>query len=69
MFYYSKEKMYSEDDEGDETLKKDMLLRQARVLYPELEEWLLEMAVNMHLAQEKENERVKLTELTINDDY
>ncbi len=35
--------MYSEDDEGDETLKKDMLLRQPRVLYPELEEWLLEM--------------------------
>jgi hypothetical protein len=69
MFYYSKEKMYSEDDEGDETLKKDMLLRQARVLYPELEEWLLEMAVNMHLAQEKENEKVKITELTINDDY
>jgi hypothetical protein len=61
--------MYSEDDEGDETLKKDMLLRQARVLYPELEEWLLEMAVNMHLAQEKENEKVKLMDLTINDDY
>lgn len=51
--------MYSEDDEGDDTLKKDMLLRQARVLYPELEEWLLEMAVNMHIAQEKENEKVK----------
>ena len=61
--------MYSEDDEGDETLKKDMLLRQARVLYPELEEWLLEMAVNMHIAQEKENERVKITDLTINDEY
>ena len=61
--------MYSEDDEGDETLKKDMLLRQGRVLYPELEEWLLEMAVNMHIAQEKENEKVKLTDLTINDDY
>ena len=61
--------MYNEDDEGDETLKKDMLLRQARVLYPELEEWLLEMAVNMHLAQEKENEKVKITDLTTNDDY
>ena len=61
--------MYSEDDEGDETLKKDMLLRQARVLYPELEEWLLEMAVNMHIAQEKENEKIKITDLTINDDY
>ena len=58
--------MYSEDDEGDDTLKKDMLLRQARVLYPELEEWLLEMAVNMHIAQEKQ---VKITDLTINDDY
>ena len=69
MFYYSKEKMYSEDDEGDETLKKDMLLRQARVLYPELEEWLLEMTVNMHIAQEKKNERVKITDLTINDEY
>ena len=61
--------MYSEDDEGDETLKKDMLLRQARVLYPELEEWLLEMEVNMHIAQEKENDKVKITDLTINDDY
>ena len=61
--------MYSEDDEGDDTLKKDMLLRQARVLYPELEEWLLEMAVNMHIAQEKENEKIKITDLTINDDY
>ena len=61
--------MYSEDDEGDETLKKDMLLRQAKVLYPELEEWLLEMAVNMHIDQDKENEKVKITDLTINDDY
>ena len=58
--------MYSEDDEGDETLKKDMLLRQAKVLYPELEEWLLEMAVNIHIDQEKQ---VKITDLTINDDY
>ena len=61
--------MYSEDDEGDETLKKDMLLRQAKVLYPELEEWLLEMAVNIHITQEKQNDIVKITDLTINDDY
>jgi hypothetical protein len=61
--------MYSEDDEGDETLKKDMLLRQAKLLYPELEEWLLEMAVNIHIAQEKQNDEVKITDLTINDDY
>ena len=61
--------MYSEDDEGDDTLKKDMLLRQARVLYPELEEWLLEMTVNIHIAQEKQSDIVKITDLTINDDY
>ena len=61
--------MYSEDDEGDETLKKDMLLRQAKVLYPELAEWLLEMAVNIHIAQEKQSDIVKITDLTINDDY
>ena len=61
--------MYSEDDEGDETLKKDMLLRQAKVLYPELEEWLLEMAVNIHITQEKQSDIVKITDLTINDDY
>ena len=61
--------MYSEDDEGDETLKKDMLLRQAKVLYPELEEWLLEMTVNIHIAQEKQNDMVKIKDLTINDDY
>ena len=26
--------MYIEDDEGDDALKKDMLLRQSRILYP-----------------------------------
>jgi hypothetical protein len=61
--------MYSEDDEGDETLKKDMLLRQAKVLYPEFEKWLLELVVNIHIIQEKESEKVKITDLTINDDY
>ena len=60
--------MYSKDDEGDKTLKKDMLLKQSRVLYPELEEWLLEMVVNMHITQEKENDKVKITDLRINDD-
>ncbi len=61
--------MYSEDDEGDKTLKKDMFLRQSRVLYPELEEWLLEMTVNMYIVQEKENQKVKKTDMTINDEY
>ena len=44
--------MYLEDDEGDDALKRDMLLRQSRILYPELEGWVLEMAVNLHIAQE-----------------
>jgi hypothetical protein len=68
-FIILKEKMYSEDDEGDKTLKKDMFLRQSRVLYPELEEWLLEMTVNMYIVQEKENQKVKKTDMTINDEY
>jgi hypothetical protein len=47
--------MYIEDDEEDETLKREMLLRQSKLLYPELESWLLEMAVNLHIAQENYN--------------
>ena len=55
--------MYLEDDEGDDALKKDMLLRQSRILYPELEGWVLEMAVNLHIAQENFNkEKCKITE-------
>ena len=55
--------MYLEDDEEDEALKKEMLLRQSRILYPELEGWVLEMAVNLHIAQENFNkEKCKITE-------
>ena len=54
--------MYIEDDEGDDTLKKDMLLRQSRILYPELEGWVLEMTVNLHIAQENYNKKSKQTE-------
>ena len=54
--------MYIEDDEGDDALKRDMLLRQSRILYPELEGWVLEMAVNLHSAQENFNNKSKITE-------
>ena len=54
--------MYLEDDEGDDALKRDMLLRQSRILYPELEGWVLEMAVNLHIAQENFNNKGKITE-------
>ena len=54
--------MYLEDDEGDDALKRDMLLRQSRRLYPELEGWVLEMVVNLHIAQENFNNKGKITE-------
>ena len=54
--------MYIEDDEGDDALKKDMLLRQSRILYPELEGWVLEMTVNLHIVQENFNYKGKITE-------
>ena len=55
--------MYIEDDEGDDALQKDMLLRQSRILYPELEGWVLEMTVNLHIAQENFNKKGKITEV------
>ena len=55
--------MYLEDDEGDDALKRDMLLRQSRILCPELEGWVLEMAVNVHIAQENFNNKSKITEV------
>lgn len=60
---------YEGDEEEDDTMKKDMLLRQSRLLYPELEDWLLEMAVIMHLAQEKENDRLKMERLSVQEEY
>ncbi len=60
---------YEGDEEEDDTMKKDMLLRHSRLLYPELEDWLLEMTVVMYLAQEKENNRLKMERWSVNDDY
>ncbi len=41
---------YEGDEEEDDTMKKDMLLRHSLLLYPEFEDCLMEMAVVMHLA-------------------
>ena len=60
---------YEGDEEEDDTMKKDMLLRQSRLLYPELEDWMLEMTVIMHLAQEKENNRLKMERLSVQEEY
>jgi hypothetical protein len=35
-------------DEIDE-IDKDLLMRQAKLLYPDVEDWVLEMAIRAHL--------------------
>jgi hypothetical protein len=54
-----------EDEEKDE---KDMLLRQSRVLYPEVEEWILEIAVSVYLKQKKLNPDINFSSLNIKEE-
>ena len=54
-----------EDEEKDE---KDMLLRQSRLLYPEVEEWILEMAVSAYLKQKQLNPDINFRSLNINEE-
>ena len=56
---------FEEDEEKDE---KDMLLRQSRVLYPEVEEWILEMAVSAYLKQKKLNPDINFRSLNISEE-
>jgi len=35
----------------DEEMKKDLLLRQSRLLYPEAEDWVLNLAIEIYLKQ------------------
>ncbi len=35
----------------DESLDKDILLRQSKLLYPEVEEWVLNIAIEAYLKQ------------------
>ena len=37
----------------DESLDKDILLRQSKLLYPEVEEWILNMSVESYMNQLK----------------
>jgi hypothetical protein len=53
-------------EEADE--EKDMLLRQSRVLYPEVEEWILTMAVSAYLKQKQQNPDVDFRSLNINEE-
>ena len=55
--------------EEDETeAEKDMLLRQSRVLYPEVEEWILTMAVSAYLKQKQQNPDIDFRSLNINEE-
>ena len=55
-----------EEDEAEE--EKDMLLRQSRVLYPEVEEWILTMTVSAYLKQKKLNPDINFRSLNINEE-
>ena len=52
-----------EEDEAEE--EKDMLLRQSRILYPEVEEWILVMTVTAYLKQKKPNPDINFRSLNV----
>ena len=56
---------FEEDEEKDE---KDMLLRQSRLLYPEVEEWILEIAVSAYLKQKQLNPDVDFRSLNMKEE-
>ena len=55
-------------DSFEEDEEKDMLLRQSRVLYPEVEEWILIMAVSAYLKQKQLNPDVDFRSLNIKEE-
>lgn len=50
-----------EEDPEEETdeLEKDMLMRQSKLLYPDVPEWILDIAIKAHLNIEKLGENYK----------
>ena len=56
---------FEEDEEKDE---KNMLLRQSRLLYPEVESWILEMTVYAYLKQKKKNPDIDFRSLNISEE-
>ena len=55
-------------DSFEEDEEKDMLLRQSRVLYPEVEDWILTMAVSAYLKQKQQNPDIDFRSLNINEE-
>jgi hypothetical protein len=39
----------------NEEMNKDILMRQSRLLYPEIEDWVLQIAVEAYINELKEN--------------
>ena len=54
------------EEEAEE--EKDMLIRQARVLYPEVEPWVIEMAVSAYVKQKQQNPDINFRSLNINEE-
>ncbi len=46
----------------DEEMNKDLLLRQSRLLYPEVEDWVLNMAIEAYVSELK-REPLKMQEI------
>jgi hypothetical protein len=44
----------------DEEMNRDILLRQSRLLYPEVEDWVLNMAIEAYVNELKQNEEKKM---------
>ena len=57
---------FEEADEAEE--EKDMLIRQARVLYPEIEQWVIEMTVSAYVKQKQQNPDIDFRSLNINEE-
>ena len=47
----------------EEEIETDLLFRQSKVLYPEVEEWVLKLAIEAHLNQLKQEEAKKMEEI------
>jgi hypothetical protein len=47
----------------NEEMNKDLLLRQSRLLYPEVEDWVLNMAIEAYLNELKIEEAKKMQEI------
>ena len=47
----------------DEEMNKDLLLRQSRLLYPEVEDWVLNMAIEAYVSELKREEAEKMSEI------